>query len=94
MIGHGGEAALWPVDAEGRDLSFYKNNNFGSDKSYHIIGDVQGFYAAYWHVLNFGSGHYSVYGDKLGEKIFMWSLDRSGGIWEDLLTDTDGQTIC
>ena len=92
-IGHGGEANSWPADEEGRDLSFYRNNDFGGSKSYHIVGDVQGFYAAYWHDLDFGSGHYSLYGDKLGEKIFMWSQSRQGEIWEDLLTDTDGQYV-
>ncbi|MBW6479736.1 MAG: DUF5107 domain-containing protein [Bacteroidales bacterium] len=92
-IGHGGSANNWPIDENGRDLSFYKNNNFGGSKSNHIIGDLSGFYGAYWHDLNFGSGHYSKYGDKLGGKIFLWSLARSGGIWEDLLTDTDGQYV-
>jgi hypothetical protein len=26
-------------------------------------------------------------------KIFLWGQAREGGIWEDLLTDTDGQYI-
>ena len=26
-------------------------------------------------------------------KIFLWGLSREGGIWEDLLTDTNGQYI-
>jgi tetratricopeptide (TPR) repeat protein len=28
-----------------------------------------------------------------GQKLWLWALSRSGGIWEDLLTDTDGQYI-
>lgn len=92
-IGHGGESNTWPVDEDGLLLSVYENNRFGSDKSYHIVGKPEGFFAAYWHDLNFGGGHYSPYGEKLGKKIFLWSQARSGGIWEDLLTDTDGQYI-
>jgi len=94
-ISHSGVASSWPIDKEtDRNISFYNKNNFGGSKSYHIVGGaLNGFYAAYWHDLNFGSGHYSVYGDKLGGKVFLWSLSRSGEIWKDLLTDTDGQYV-
>jgi tetratricopeptide (TPR) repeat protein len=92
-LGHGGEAQTWPVDDEGRNLSFYANNSALPDQSNHIIGTTAGFYSAYWHDLNFGAGNYSQHGDKLGKKIFLWSQARSGGIWEDLLTDTDGQYV-
>ena len=92
-ISHGGRAESWPIDQDGRNLSIYKNNDDGEDKSDHIIGALDGFYGAYWHDLNFGSGHYSRYGDKLGGKIFYWSQARQGAIWEDLLTDTDGQYV-
>jgi tetratricopeptide (TPR) repeat protein len=91
-IGHGGEANDWPMDEQNGNLSFYSNNKT-SDASNHIVGSVDGFYAAYWHDLNFGSGNYSLFGDKLGKKIFLWSQARSGGIWEDLLTDSDGQYV-
>jgi len=92
-LGHGGEARDWPTDNEGRNLSWYKNNAFGGAKSDMIIGSTQGFFAAYWHDNDFGSGHYAHYGDKPGRKIFSWAQSRSGEIWEDLLTDADGQYI-
>ena len=92
-VGHEGDVAPWPIDESNRDLSFYDNNNFGDSKSYHITGSNAGSFVAYWHDLNFGSGNYSSYGDKLGRKIFLWSQARDGGIWEDLLTDTDGQYV-
>lgn len=92
-IGHGGEVNPWPVDKQGRDLSWYRENNFGDAKSYHIVGKAADYYAAYWHDLRFGSGHYAPYGEKLGMKIFLWEQSRAGGIWEDLLTDTDGQYV-
>ncbi len=92
-LGHGGEARSWPIDEEGRDLSWYKNNTFSDSKSDMIMGSTKGFYAAYWHDYDFGSGHYAHYGDKPGRKIFSWAQSRSGGIWEDLLTDNDGQYV-
>jgi tetratricopeptide (TPR) repeat protein len=92
-IGHDGRAHSWPIDPEGRDISWYRNNNFGGSKSNHVLGGISDHYAGYWHDLEFGSGHYSEYGEKLGMKVFQWAHSRSGGIWEDLLTDTDGQYV-
>jgi tetratricopeptide (TPR) repeat protein len=92
-IGHSGkiEATTWPQDEEGRDLLWYKNHARGGDKSLHVLGQYSDFYAAYWHDKAYGSGHYCPYDEKLGMKMFLWSVNRSGAMWEDLLTDTDGQ---
>lgn len=92
-IGHGGELHSFPYDSEGRDISWYEKNNFDNSKSYHVLGKYNDFYGAYWHKDDFGSLHHADYDEKLGMKIFLWSLSREGGIWEDLLTDTDGQYI-
>lgn len=92
-IGHGGDAHTFPNDKQGRDLSWYKNNAFGSSKSYHVLGYYNDFYGAYWHDDDFGSVHHAAYHDKLGMKIFLWSQARDGAIWEELLTDTDGQYV-
>ena len=81
-IGHGGELHSFPLDEQGRDIS-----------SYHIVGKYNDFYGAYWHDNDFGSIHHAGYDEKLGMKIFLWGLSREGGIWEDLLTDTNGQYI-
>lgn len=91
-IGHGGEIGEWPVE-NGRDLSFYENNNFGSYKSYHVMNSYADFYGGYWHDDDFGFGHWSNYDDKPGKKLWIWGLAPEGMIWEDLLTDTDGQYI-
>lgn len=91
-IGHGGEMADWPVD-EGREISWYKNNNFGSYKSYHVINSYSDFFGGYWHDDDFGFGHWSTYDDKPGKKLWIWGLSEEGMIWEDLLTDNDGQYI-
>ena len=90
-IGHGGEFGLWPVNEDGIDISWYKNNNFGGSKSYHVVGEFNTFMGGYYHNSNFGYGHWALYDDMPGHKLWLWSLARDGGIWEDLLTDSDGQ---
>jgi tetratricopeptide (TPR) repeat protein len=92
-IGHPGDAHAFPVDPQGRDLSWFSQNAFGDSKSYHIIGDFDGFFGAYWHDDDFGYVHYARPDEKLGRKFFCWSQSRSGEIWKDLLTDTDGQYV-
>lgn len=92
-IGHGGDAHPWPVNNDGVDLSYYKNNDFGPSKSYHVLGKQTEYFGGYWHDKDFGFGHWSPYNDMPGKKLWIWSLSRSGGIWEDLLTDTDGQYV-
>jgi hypothetical protein len=37
-IGHNGEVRSYPLDDEGRDISWYENNNYGSSKSEHVLG--------------------------------------------------------
>ncbi len=90
-LGHDGSAGPWPIDKEGRDLSFYSNNAFGPDKSYHVVGEYNDFMGGYYHKSQFGFGHWALYDDMPGHKLWLWSQARSGAIWEDLLTDTDGQ---
>ena len=93
VIGHEGEIELrsWPIDARGRDLSVYGNNAFGGPKSYHVLPGNNGFYAIWWPEWGFGSCHRSLSYEKFGRKIWLWALSREGGIWEELLTDEDGQ---
>jgi tetratricopeptide (TPR) repeat protein len=93
-IGHDGSTHDWPIDQKsGRDLAWYDNNNFGSYKSYHVLGRLADFWGGYWHDEDFGMAHCAAYGDKPGRKIWIWGLSRQGMIWEDLLTDTDGQYV-
>ena len=92
-IGHDGLASPWPIDKEGHHLDMYKENNFGDSKSYHVVGNYRNWFGGYWHDKNFGFGHWSPYSDAAGKKLWIWSLSREGAIWENLLTDTDGQYI-
>ena len=93
-IGHEGEYSDWPINKQnGKDISFYENNNFGGYKSYHVFGKHTDFFGAYWHDDDFGMGRYSSHDDKAGKKIWIWGLSQQGMIWEKLLTDTDGQYV-
>lgn len=93
-IGHEGEHSDWPVNKKnGKDISWYKNNNFGTYKSYHVFGKYTGFFGAYWHNEDFGMGRYSTHDDKAGKKLWIWGLSQQGMIWEKLLTDNDGQYV-
>lgn len=93
FIGHAGEIGGWKKDSSGHEINFYEKNNFGTYKSYHVLGKKTDFFGGYWHDDKMGFGHYSNYGDKLGKKIWIWGLAREGMIWEKLLTDNDGQYV-
>jgi predicted Zn-dependent protease len=93
-LGHDGEYRDWPINRQnGKDISFYKNNDFGGYKSYHVFGKYAEFFGGYWHDEDFGMGRYSTHDDKAGKKIWIWGLSQQGMIWEKLLTDTDGQYV-
>jgi Tfp pilus assembly protein PilF len=94
-IGHAGEVEIenLPFNSEGRNILWYKNNDYGDSKSRHVIGQLSDFYAAWWHNDGYGTVHYAPFDEKLGMKIWLWSLARDGAIWEDLLTDSDGQYV-
>jgi len=91
-IGHSYSVPLkpWPIDENGRNLSWYKNNDFCSSKSYFTVGEYEDFFGGYWHDSRFGFGHWALYDDVPGHKVWIWSLAGDGAIWENLLTDSDG----
>lgn len=93
VVGHEGEieTRTWPFDAKGRRLDSYLGNAFGGPKSYHVLPGDSGFYGIWWPESGFGSFHRCESYEKYGRKIWLWALSREGGIWEDLLTDGDGQ---
>ncbi len=93
FIGHDYSVPLepWPVDRSGCDLAWYRNNATAGSKSYFTVGDYADFYGGWYEKTDAGFGHWSPYGDMPGRKVWIWDLSRSGEIWADLLTDTDGQ---
>lgn len=93
-LGHDGEYASWPMhEKNGKNLSYYEQNNFGGYKSYHVFGKYTDFFGGYWHNDDFGMARYSERDEKAGKKIWIWGLSRQGMIWEQLLTDADGQYV-
>jgi len=91
---HNGEVHSWNrYEADGRDLAYYENNNFGGYKSYHVFGRYTDFFGAYWHDQDFGMARYAPRHEKPGKKIWIWGLSQQGMIWEKLLTDQDGQYV-
>ena len=93
-LGHEGEYSDWPINKQnGKNISFYENNDFGGYKSYHVFGKYTDFFGAYWHDDDFGMARYSGHDEKVGKKIWIWGLSQQGMIWEKLLTDSDGQYV-
>ncbi len=93
FLEHSGEARPWPIDERGRDLAPYRNNTFGGSKSYHVVGELNDFFGGYYADDDYGFGHWARHEEMPGQKLWLWALSREGGIWEDLLTDTDGQYV-
>lgn len=89
---HSGDPRPWPNEY-GRHIAEYRENDFLSHKSYHVVGEYNDFFGGYFKDQGYGFGHWSPYEAMPGQKLWLWSLARNGGIWEELLTDTDGQYI-
>ena len=90
---HSGEVLTWPIDNKKRNLTLYDNNRFEGHKSYHVVGEWKNFFGGYYHKDNYGFGHWSPHDKMPGQKLWLWALSEEGGIWEEHLTDTDGQYI-
>ena len=90
---HSGAELDWPEDDEGRFLHLYRNNTFAGHKSYHVVGELNDFFGGYYHDEDYGFGHWARHEEMPGQKLWLWALSREGGVWEELLTDTDGQYV-
>jgi hypothetical protein len=68
-LGHDGRVFEWPINPEnGHNTSWYDQNDFGSYKSYHVVGRPAEFFGGYWHDEDFGMAHFSPFADKPGRK--------------------------
>ena len=83
----------WPAGADGINLALYKNHEKVRNGSFFVIGSLKDFSGGYWHDSDFGYGHWALHEEVPGQKFFRWDLARSGAIWENLLTDKDGQYL-
>lgn len=93
-IGHNyaEDSSPWPLLPDGRSLAYFKNHREEDEEgSYFVHGKLQEANGGYWHDSRFGYGHWALHEEVPGQKFFRWSLARNGAIWEDLLTDSDGQ---
>ena len=93
FLAHSGARRDWPVDSAGRYLPAYANNRFAGHKSYDVVGELNDFFGGYYHDDEYGFGHWARYEEMPGQKLWLSALSREGGVWEDLLTDSDGQYI-
>ncbi len=89
--GHGGDVHPWPVNEDGIDVSVYTNNCFSGPKSFHVLPGAANTYGVWWNEKGVGAIHRGIGWEKFGRKVWLWANSREGGIWEDLLTDEDGQ---
>jgi len=90
---HSGAERSWPLDDQERYLPLYRNNTFEGHKSYHVVGELNDFFGGYYLDDDYGFGHWARHEAMPGQKLWLWALSRQGGVWEDLLTDTDGQYV-
>lgn len=79
----------WPI-FEGEDVSWYKATPYPFDFFCGTPGDYQG---AYNVERDCGTVQCASRHDAFGKKFWTWGTARGGMIWEDLLTDEDGQYI-
>jgi len=93
------EYLSWPIancgdinwcNKDSIDISWYKNVPQAADFFCNDLGD---FHGAYFHEKDCGTAHFGNRYDCPGKKFWTWGTARSGGIWEDILTDNDGQYI-
>lgn len=70
-------------EQNGKHISWYKNNDFGGYKSYHVFGKYTNFFGTYYHDEDMGMARYSTHDDKAGKKIWIWGLSGQGMIWEN-----------
>ncbi len=92
-IGHAGELLSYPLNDKGSDIRHYRNQAYGADKSYHMVGSHKPFFGAYYGSDDWGVLHYSMRDEKLGRKYFCWAQSEQGSIWIDLLTDGKPQYV-
>ena len=91
---HDGKSYEWPYNKEhNRNISFYKQNDFGGSQSYHITGVYSKYWGGYWQNGDYGMIHYAAREDRMGKKVFLWGKQRSGAIWDKLLNNNAGQYV-
>ena len=93
-IGHAGDLMDFPYNRKyNKHVNYYKENDFGSYKPYHIVGKYSQYFGAYWHDKKVGFIRCGNRDGALGAKVWIWGLSDQGMIWENILSDTNGQYV-
>ncbi len=79
----------WPVNG-GLDVSWAKNTQHHCD---YFCGVPGGYIGAYHHERDCGTAHFAAEQESPGKKFWTFGTARDGTIWEDILTDTDGEFL-
>ncbi|HEY1966135.1 MAG TPA: DUF5107 domain-containing protein [Acidobacteriaceae bacterium] len=77
----------WPV-WNGIDQSWYRNNP--SAMAIFARDVHRSFFGVYYHQSNYGVVHVSDFRQDPGKKLWSWGTARSGRIWDNILSDSDG----
>ena len=92
-IGHNynGPNQPWPTGNDGQQPGSLQNHENVGDGSYLRQRQAQRFLRRLLARFRFRLWPLGAHEEVPGQKFFHWSLSREGGIWENLLTDSDGQ---
>lgn len=81
----------YPVTADGRDLSWYRNHDRADD--IFTLDVTDDFFGCHYAGSDFGMANTARHMDVSGRKFFTWGTADDGMMWVDLLTDDDGQYV-
>ena len=81
----------YPVTADGRDLSWYRNHDRADD--IFTLDVTDNFFGCHYADSDFGMANTAGALNMHGRKFFTWGTADDGMMWVDLLTDDDGQYV-
>lgn len=82
------EVQPWPLDSEGIDLSFIRNQTKGP-VSLFVHGSREPFMAIWNPRMNTGTAHFANYAELPAKKIWSWGVDADGLDWRGALSDNN-----
>src|SRR5436190_8440386 len=86
------EVQLWPIEADGNDLSIIKNHTKGP-VSLFVHGSREPFVGVWNPHTNTGTVHFADYAQLPAKKIWSWGVDADGLDWRKALSDNDSAYV-
>ncbi len=86
------EVTIWPVEADGTDLSIIKNQTKGP-VSLFVHGSHEPFMGVWHPHTSTGTAHYADYAQLPAKKIWSWGTDPDGLDWRKTLSDNDSAYV-